>query len=317
MAALSVYLFGRFAVEPDTRPVSALSGAKVQELFSYLLLRPRPHPREALTTLLWPDVPAAQAKGYLRKTVWQLQAALGQLGLSPSAPVLRADNDWLQVSADSGLWLDVAEFERAYQRAEDLSGEEMDAATAHQVEAAVHHYRGDLLEGWYQEWCLFERERLERMYLALLDKLVNYCAAHERYEAGVAYGTCALRHDPARERTHRRLMRLHALAGNRSEVLHQYALCVATLRDELGVTPSERTNALYRHLLRTTADEGPAPRAQLPADGQPAPPAADAEVGSTLLRLEQMLHLLGETQQLVQRNMTYVAATLDNLRRQA
>lgn len=314
MAALNVHLFGKFAVEPDTRPVSALSGAKVQELFSYLLLRPRPHPRETLTTLLWPEVPAVQAKRYLRKTVWQLQVALGQLGLPSTSPVLRAENEWLQVSADSGLWLDVAEFERAYQRVEDLSGEEMDAVAAAQVETAVRLYRGDLLEGWYQEWCLFERERLERMYLALLDKLVNYCAAHERYEAGIAYGTCALRHDPARERTHRRLMRLHALAGSRSEVMHQYALCVATLRDELGVTPSERTNALYHHLLLTTAEEAATPPAR-PAAG--AQPAAEAEVNNTLLRLEQMLHLLGETQQLVQRNMTYVAATLDTLRRQA
>jgi len=292
----------------------------VQELFSYLLLhRTRPHRREALTTLLWPDVPDVQSKRYLRKTVWQLQSALAQL-TPPDAPsILHADPDWLQVSTAADAWLDVAQFECAYRLAEDTAGEEMEPTTAARVEAAVELYRGDLLEGWYQEWVLFERERLERIYLSLLDKLISHCAAHGRYEAGISYGMRALRHDPARERTHRRLMRLHALAGNRSEALHQYAVCVDTLRRELGVAPSERTNALNHNIL--TAGDEPEPAALTPwerlrpPENSPPLSPANGDVDHALARLEQMLRLLGETQQLVQQNMTTVAAALDDLRR--
>lgn len=292
----------------------------MQELFSYLLLhRARPHRREALTTLLWPDVPDVQSKRYLRKTVWQLQSALAQL-TPPDAPsILHADPDWLQVSTAADAWLDVAQFECAYRLAEDTAGEEMEPTTAARVEAAVELYRGDLLEGWYQEWVLFERERLERIYLSLLDKLISHCAAHGRYEAGISYGMRALRHDPARERTHRRLMRLHALAGNRSEALHQYAVCVDTLRRELGVAPSERTNALNHNIL--TAGDEPEPAALTPwerlrpPENSPPLSPANGDVNHALARLEQMLRLLGETQQLVQQNMTTVAAALDDLRR--
>ncbi len=293
----------------------------MQELFSYLLLhRTRPHRRETLTTLLWPDVPDVQSKRYLRKTVWQLQSALGQLTPPGAPPILRADPDWLQASAAAGDWLDVAQFECAYRLAEDTAGEEIEPATAARVEAAVELYRGDLLEGWYQEWVLFERERLERMYINLLDKLISHCAAHGRYEAGISYGMWALRHDPARERTHRRLMRLHALAGNRSEALHQYAVCVDTLRRELGVAPSERTNALYHNILTAgdepeTAAPAPAGRLRPPPENNPTLPAPNGEVNHALVRLEQMLRLLGETQRLVQQNMTTVAAALDDLRR--
>ena len=293
----------------------------MQELFSYLLLhRTRPHRREALTTLLWPDVPDVQSKRYLRKTVWQLQSALAQLTPPGAPPILHADPDWLQVNGEADVWLDVAQFECAYRLAEDTAGEEMEPTTAARVEAAVELYRGDLLEGWYQEWVLFERERLERMYLSLLDKLISHCAAHGRYEAGISYGMRALRHDPARERTHRRLMRLHALAGNRSEALHQYAVCVDTLRRELDVAPSERTNALYHNIL--TAGDEPETAAPAPAERlRPLPennstlPAPNGEVNHALARLEQMLSLLGETQRLVQQNMTTVAAALDDLRR--
>jgi len=320
MMALSVCLFGRFAAETDRQPVISLSGAKVQELFSYLLLhRTRPHRREALTTLLWPDVPDVQSKRYLRKTVWQLQSALAQLTPPDAPPILHADPDWLQVSAEADSWLDVAQFECAYRLAEDTAGEEMEPTTVARAEAAVELYRGDLLEGWYQEWCLFERERLERMYLSLLDKLISHCAARGRYEAGISYGTRALRHDPARERTHRRLMRLHALAGSRSEALHQYAVCVDTLRRELGVAPSERTNALYHHIL-ITGDEpeaaalAPARRLRPPPENSPTLPTPNGEVNHALARLEQMLSLLSETQRLVQQNMSTVAAALDDLR---
>jgi len=324
MTALSVYLFGRFTVESGIEPVSSLNGAKVQELFSYLLLHgERPHLRETLTTLLWADVPPSQAKSYLRKAIWQLQTALAQLSPPDSESFLCAEGEWLQVNGASDLWFDVAQFEHAYRQVEDIAGEAIDPATAARIEAAVEHYRGDLLEGWYQEWVLFERERLERMYLALVDKLISHCAARGRYEAGIGYGMRALRHDPARERTHRRLMRLHYLAGNRSEALHQYALCVETLRRELDVIPSERTNALYRRILA----ESNAARDSYPVTGRKeaeelrseatpgdwAPSSSNGEARDTLRQLEQMLRLLGETQQLVQRNINHVAATLDDL----
>lgn len=41
------------------------------------------------------------------------------------------------------------------------------------------------------------------MYLAMLDKLIVYCEAHHKYEAGLACGNRILRYDRARERTHR------------------------------------------------------------------------------------------------------------------
>jgi two-component SAPR family response regulator len=90
-------------------------------------------------------------------------------------------------------------------------------------------YHGDLLEDWFQDWCLYERERLQNIYLAALDKLMDYCEASRDYDAGLAYGTRILRHDLARERTHRRLMRLYYLAGDRTSALRQYDRCVQIL----------------------------------------------------------------------------------------
>ena len=59
-----------------------------------------------------------------------------------------------------------------------------------------------------------------------------------------------LREDRARERTHRRLMRLYYLAGDRTGALRQYERCAAALRQELDVEPSRRTSELERRIRR-------------------------------------------------------------------
>ena len=113
---------------------------------------------------------------------------------------------------------------------------------------AADIYQGDLLEGWYQDWCLFERERLQNMHLTMLEKLLNSCEARGEYELGLNYGVRVLRYDHARERTHRRMMRLYYLAGERTAALRQYERCVEALRKDLGVEPTSNTKALYRQI---------------------------------------------------------------------
>ncbi len=175
---------------------------------------------------------------YLRHTLWQLQTGL-------DCAILEADGEFLRLRLGNGLWLDVTEFEGLCTQVQGIPGEELDEAGARRVQEALELYRGNLLDGWYQDWCLFERERLQRMYLAMLEKLMAYCEAHGEYELGVDCGTSALRCEAAHERIHRRLMRLHYLAGDRTAALRQYERCVALLREELDVGPSERTVALH------------------------------------------------------------------------
>jgi DNA-binding SARP family transcriptional activator len=131
--------------------------------------------------------------------------------------------------------------------AHDLSESDVNS-----MESAVKLYRGDLLEGWYQDWCLFERERFQIMYLMLLDKLVQYSEIHGHYSTGLAYGTEVLRHDRAYERTHRQMMRLYIMAGDRTQALHQYQRCVNALRSELDIEPSESTKELYEQIRTDT-----------------------------------------------------------------
>jgi DNA-binding SARP family transcriptional activator len=246
---LRVSLFGAFDVRYGEQPLTGLGAHKLQELLCFLVLhRDRPHPREVLASLLWGGHPTSQSKRYLRKALWQLQAVLGSQSDPTVHSPLLVDRVCVQFDPTADLWLDVALFEQAWHSVRGLTAKELDSRHIRDLRAAVDLYRGDLLEGWYEDWCVYKREWLQNMYLAMLGKLMAYCEMHHQYEAGTAYGERILRHDRAHERTHRRLMRLSYLSGDRTAAIRQYQRCVAALREELGVKPSKRTVALYDHI---------------------------------------------------------------------
>jgi DNA-binding SARP family transcriptional activator len=249
MSRLSVRLFGKLSVRCNDCTLESLTASKVQELFCYLLLRRnRPLSRESVAALLWGDIATAQSKKYLRQALWLLQVSL-RCHVEPAEKrILLADSEWVQLNAGAGLWLDVDVFEQAYAAAQGVPSDRMDAPTVSALEKAVQLYQGELLEGWYHDWCLRERERLQAVYLAILDRLMGHCEARGSYEAGQHYGALSLRCDRARECTHQRLMRLHSLAGDRAGALRQYDRCVIALDEELGVKPSDATVALYDSL---------------------------------------------------------------------
>jgi DNA-binding SARP family transcriptional activator len=300
MSTLRVSLFGRFCIECDRTTAAGFDARKVQELFSYLLLFPgRPHFRGDLANRLWDDNITANTRRYLRKSLWQLQGALDSLNSCTKARLLLVESDWIQLNAKADFWLDVAVFERAFAISQDVPGPELDQTSVRKLQNAVSLYVEDLLEGWYQDWCLYERERFQLMRLIMLDKLMNYCEAHGDYENGLSYGMDILRQDRARERTHRAMMRLYCLIGDRTSALRQYAFCASSLREELDVLPADRTSALYEQ-VRTDRLSLPAPAgkvAQIKSDGKTTPQVEmledlerqKIELSSALHRVEEKI----------------------------
>lgn len=244
-----IHLFGRFRVEYGEEPVEGLGTFKVQELFSYLLVhRNRPRPREALAALLWEDLPNDKARKHLRQALWHLQTALKSHNPAAVDQILVVEDHWVQLNTRAEIWLDTAVLEDTFAALKDKPGWALNPDEKDELQAAVQVYEGELLEGSYQDWCLFERERLQNIYLAMLYKLMRYCEAHNEYEAGQLYGARILNYDRASERTHRRLMKLQYKAGDRTAALRQYERCVIALDEDLGVKPDKRTVALYEKI---------------------------------------------------------------------
>jgi DNA-binding SARP family transcriptional activator len=273
MAELRIHLFGQVSVHRDGQPLPGLS-AKALELLCYLCLnRDRGHSRESLADTLWPESLESVSRKYLRQAIWQLHSVLdmpGRGGEPEPATLLTLPSGWVRVNPQAGWWLDVAAFEQAYRLYRDTHGEDLTDPQAGALEAAVALYRGDLIENWYQDWCLYERDRLRMTYLAMLEQMMGYCEARQLYARGVGYGQCILRYEPARESTHRQLMRLHYLAGDRTTALRQYEHCVSSLAKHFSLEPSRETAVLYQQ-VRADRVETFVPRwlTAPPAGGEP------------------------------------------------
>lgn len=250
MPTLNIYLFGKFCIRRNDHIVEGLEARKVQELFCYLLLH-RDHslPRETLASILWPDTTTLLSRKNLRQALWQLQSALGTQNEDTNRRILIVEPEWIRLNPEADFWLDVGVVEHTFDLTQKIPGKELDAQLARMLENAVQLYQGPLLEGWYQDWCLYERERLQSIYLTLLDKLMGYCEARRDYEAGLGFGVRILSYDRARERTHRRLMRLHYFNGDRAAALRQYEQCSISLKEELNASPSKGTVAIYQEIL--------------------------------------------------------------------
>lgn len=249
MCRMRFSLFGKLCTQIDGHEVAGLESRKLQELLCYLLVhRERPHGREALASLLWAEATTAQSRKNLRQTLWQLQSLLATQQSGTPLPVVMADGEWIGVDLPANIWLDVAEFEGAFDAVRATPGAGLTSEQAGRLRTAVELYKGDLLEGWYQDWCVYERERLQTIVFAMLDRLMNDCEVQGDYEAGIFYGLRVLRYDRARESTHRRLMGFYALRGDRTGALRQYQTCVQALAEELDVKPAARTEALYQQI---------------------------------------------------------------------
>jgi len=308
MPGLKATLFGRFRIEKeDLQPLEGLEAHKVRELLSLLLVFwERPQPRETLAERLWEGQPPEKSKKNLRQTLWRLRTVLDDCR-APCAPTLLADPEWIQINPSIGLQLDIADFERTFNRYNDRRARDLDEAGYQALQRAVSLYRGDLLEGWYQEWCMIERERFQSMYLLLLSKLVQYCELHQEWEMGLVYGEKLLRHDRAYERTHRQLMRLYFLAGDRTAALRQFQRCATALKEELGVEPSARTLQLYEQ-IRTGRLRRP-----LPLGGRQAPREAGQVSTENIRRLDEIAETLSGIPSQIQKDIGLQPGQLDTL----
>jgi DNA-binding SARP family transcriptional activator len=302
MASLAFHLFGRFRAQSGDKPLTGLDGARVQELLCYLLLhRDRVLPRETLAGTLWGDGSTARSRKQLRQAIWQLQSALHSQLPGSAVGLFDVENDWIRLNSGNRVWLDVDVVECAYASIQQSKGQPLTASGEATLRDAVEIYDGDLLEGWYQDWCLFGRERLQSMYLVMLDKLMVACETKKDYQAGMTYGARALAVDRAREYTHRRLMRLFYLDGDRTGALRQFERCRSALQQELGVEPAATTTALYQMICSDRLDDG------APPPNEPAVPSPTEMLG----QLQHLRAMLEDLHHHVQRDIQIVDLALD------
>jgi len=249
MAALRIQLFGTVQLSHAGQAQDARLTHAVQSLLAWLLLhRQKVHPRETLAGLFWGDQSEARGRSCLSTTLWRIRQVLEPEGV-PRGTYLIAQSEAVGFNCASDHWLDVAAFEEGVQRHLPASASAYRARDWSGAEDAVACYTGDLLEGFYDNWALRERERLRMLYLDSLGTLLRLHSETGVLERALHCGQQILALDPLREDIHREVIRLHMRNGHRALARQQYECCRAALEEELGVEPMEETRALCADLL--------------------------------------------------------------------
>ncbi len=238
---VQVQLFGHFALRYGKEPIQIRS-QPIKELLSYLLInRGREYSREKLANELWGERSTTQSLKTLRQVLWQFKKFFEDKGIKE---LTLCDREFPQLELCSTVKLDISfldEVGNLLDHHKNLTTEDIT-----NLRKAAAAYKGDLLEDWQYEWCLIERERYRSLHLAILDTLVETSILNREVQAGLLYTHQALALEPDRECTHRQLMEVYLLQGNRTAAIRQFDQCSKLLKEEYGIEPSASTIAVYQ-----------------------------------------------------------------------
>jgi LuxR family maltose regulon positive regulatory protein len=242
---LRLRLMGPFEVYANGRPITDWPSKKARLLLAYLAMeRGRMVPKDALIEQFWPETRAERGSNNLSIAVHQLRSTLARLdpGLAPAMIVRQGlyGLDHSMVHAD--VW-DVRS--RLAEARQSLERRDKDAARSH-LRSAVDLCTGDLLESdLYEDWLAEPRRWLNSAYLQALAWLAAESSERSDWPDVLDFAGRIVQREQCDEAAHRWLMLAHWRMGNRSLALQQFRACEESLREDLGVEPSEETRRLF------------------------------------------------------------------------
>jgi DNA-binding SARP family transcriptional activator len=236
-----IELLGWLRARQGARVVTRFGAHAAGALLGYLsYYAQRPHRREELVELLWPECDPEVGRHRLRKALSSLRRELEPAGTVPGSVIL-ADRDTVQLSP--ACVTDVAEFEAAL-RAAGRAGSSPQGVE--RLARAVEIHWGPLLPGFSHDWILQERQWLIERYFQALSQLLEHLEQGGEFESALQYAHLGISTDPLREEAHRDLMRLYAAVGQPGAALRQYQQLERVLQQELAAEPDTATRALAR-----------------------------------------------------------------------
>ena len=238
--ALRLRLFGCFRLTADTTGGTAMNVPEgTQRLLALLALRGR-STRHDVAAMLWPGVDKRAYLARLRTALWRLpkdaqivELSGHRLGLTAA---VRTDIERLTSAVDRiAAGRDVLDSGRAI---------------------LAEPFAGELLSGWYDDWVLYERERLRALQLDALEltstAMLRMGWAGPALEAGLR----AVGADPLRESARRCVIAAYLAEDNLVEAVLHYNGYDELLADELGVRPSTELRGLVHAALRARHRQG-------------------------------------------------------------
>ena len=186
--------------------------------------------RTHAAAMLWPDCTDEVAAARLRAILWRLRHR--HVGVPP---LLDIGDAWLALAGEV-----VVDVDRFLDGAELLIHDDPDLGSAEAEAAAVAVlHSSELLPGWYDDWVLAARERMQYLRLGALDALATRRRRQGRTHEALQAARAAISIEPLHESAHRTIVETHLDSGDLVEAIKHYQRFEAMLDRELGLPPSD------------------------------------------------------------------------------
>lgn len=220
-------LFGGPYVIRAGRHLTVPEGSK--RLLVFIALHSGRLDRRHVAGTLWPYGDDERAAGNLRSALWRLRGA--------GIDVVEADKCALWLRA--GTTLDVQVLNEWASRLIAGNAGPGDMRVPRWDPDAV-----DLLPGWYDDWVIFERERIRQRVLHALEALSRELVRRDRCAEAIEVAIDAVGVEPLRESAQRVLIEAHLAEGNLVEARRLYFRYRELVRQELRIEPGKTLTRL-------------------------------------------------------------------------
>jgi DNA-binding SARP family transcriptional activator len=250
LATPRIYLTGSVAIEYGDQLVRErdFAGRQGRIAFVYLAVhRHRAVARDEMLTAIWPD---DTGDAGLDPILSKLRGVLRSAGLPPGDARIEVSAGAITLQLPGATWVDVEAAANALDEAEGALRRGDNGQAWGLANTAVVITRRPFLSNVEAPWIEAQRAALRVIHLRALQCLVTASANNHEPLLAIQHATEMVQLEPFRETSYQLLMRMHAAAGDRAEALRVFARCRELLRDELGVSPSPQTEAVYLEILR-------------------------------------------------------------------
>ncbi|MFC7648935.1 BTAD domain-containing putative transcriptional regulator [Streptosporangium lutulentum] len=221
---------------------------KARALFQYLLVnRDRLIHRDRLHEVLWPDSDDRSSSS-LKVAVHAVRRVLGTYDRDDGFRLIHQDHGYMLQAQNA--WVDLEEFERAFQRARDAWALKDHQRALEWFQTTADLYTGDFLASETGDWINEQRQWAQGLALRALAVLRADSLEREDWAAAMHWCRRIIALDPYHEDTYQTLMMIHGELGELGRARDWYELCRRRLSKDLDAEPAERTERILASLTR-------------------------------------------------------------------
>jgi LuxR family maltose regulon positive regulatory protein len=252
LADLTIRMLGPVEIVRDpARPLAAdaWTTKRAREILCFIAShRHRRASKDTIIDTFWGEADFEAVEKNFHPTVSHIRKALNSKQPLKQNFLLYRDGDY-QFNPEFSYYIDIEEFDRLVTEGETARRAREFDRCIKSYEQAIELYRGEFMQGSYDDWVEEQRTYYREQYLRMLEALAAVAQKMQDWLRSLSLAQQILRDDPYREDIHCLMMRAHAALGNRVAVKEQYENLRGLLKKELGVEPAAETQKVYRELL--------------------------------------------------------------------